>query len=191
MKTRAAFTLLELLTIIGIISIGAALLLGAMFQSKVKAQKIQCANNLRQQGIALQQFTMDNGFYPPDVNPAIWSEGRSWRAALQSEIYNTVKITSRSRSLWNCPSAARPTSVDWESHEDWVYVDYGYNAYGLGSLASSNSLGLAKYWFNKQGNFISVSRVGEAQVANPAEMYAIGDGFFGCPDAIKDGGGNF
>src|SRR5271169_2492232 len=66
---NSAFTLTELLAVIAIIGILAALLLAAISQAKGRALRIQCANNLRQLGIGLQAFVTDNNTYPLYYNP--------------------------------------------------------------------------------------------------------------------------
>jgi prepilin-type N-terminal cleavage/methylation domain-containing protein/prepilin-type processing-associated H-X9-DG protein len=64
-----AFTLVELLTVIAIIGILAALLLPAVTASQKRAKRIWCINNLKQIGIAAHTFANDhNGKFPAAVS---------------------------------------------------------------------------------------------------------------------------
>jgi prepilin-type N-terminal cleavage/methylation domain-containing protein/prepilin-type processing-associated H-X9-DG protein len=58
---KTAFTLLELMMVIAIITIVAALLLPALARTKAKAHRIQCLNNLKQVGVANLAFAHEHG----------------------------------------------------------------------------------------------------------------------------------
>ena len=55
-----AFTLMELLTVVGIIGLVAGLLLPALSQAKERAQVPVCLNNLRQIGLALEFYRQED-----------------------------------------------------------------------------------------------------------------------------------
>jgi prepilin-type processing-associated H-X9-DG protein/prepilin-type N-terminal cleavage/methylation domain-containing protein len=58
--TMSAFTLVELLVVIAVVALLAALLLPTLGRSKNSAQVVQCASNLRQLGLASQMYWDDN-----------------------------------------------------------------------------------------------------------------------------------
>lgn len=92
---RRAFTLVELLVVIAIIGLLVALLLPAVQAAREAARRAQCLNNLKQIGLALQNYHDLARSFPPGYLSAFDSSGNDtgpgwgWAAFLLPELEQT------------------------------------------------------------------------------------------------------
>ena len=111
-----AFTLVELLVVVAIIAVLAALYLPATNRAKGKAVRIQCVGNLHQVGLAFQMFAEDhNGRYPMQVSAR---EGGSKEFTAGGNAYRHFQAVSNELVLSKvllCPADKLRKSADWQS----------------------------------------------------------------------------
>lgn len=62
---RRGFTLVEILVVIGIVAVLVGLLLPAVQSARESARQLSCLNNMRQWGLAMQQYETSRRRFPP------------------------------------------------------------------------------------------------------------------------------
>ncbi len=111
---RRGFTLIELLVVIAIIAVLIALLLPAVQAAREAARRAQCVNNLKQLGLAVQNYLSETNAFPPlytnftsaanlpnSQSTGIWPLG--WAVALlpmleQQALYNAANYSFGAQS---------------------------------------------------------------------------------------------
>ena len=139
---RKWFTLVELLIVIGVISILAALLLPALAAAKDSAYTAICQSNLKQLGLWAMMYANDwDGVLPHDGFGVDHSNGYtenpdnlSWEA--RCALYNTFKAKNKCNPVLQCPKARKIlTPMEYSYRIDYGLSDYiKYPAYNLPGL---------------------------------------------------------
>ena len=119
---RAAFTLVELLVVIGIIALLLALLMPALGRARQQANSVACKSNLRQIGVLLRLYAENNRGWPYPVREGLAPGDPPRTLGLEFDLPREERWPSRvgGLDLWNHPLLTCPS--DFEPLEEHSYV---------------------------------------------------------------------
>ena len=158
---KQPFTLIEMLVVIAIMAILAAMLLPALSKAREAAQSTACINNLKQVGLSIQMYEMDSKRFP-----ALTQSDNCYVTNWASDLYLNGYISTN--QILFCPMA-RVRAV---ANQEWC--DPGST---LNCVKNPNSIWLYLYpGYGASNNlFDRTKAIKMASVRRPSEILMVGD----------------
>lgn len=135
---RRGFTLIEILVVVAIIAILAAILFPVFARARESARKSSCQSNLKQIGLAWMQYTQD---YDDKVMPGgAFGDSKLWIGNWDAS-NNILPKTSylepymKADQVYACPSFVSGSGANWNS----PFLGYGYNRYLFGVVGNGGT----------------------------------------------------
>jgi prepilin-type N-terminal cleavage/methylation domain-containing protein/prepilin-type processing-associated H-X9-DG protein len=132
--TPRAFTLVELLVVIGIIALLISILLPALNKARDSAKTVACLSNLRQVGVSLMLYASEHRGYSPPGSASTGNGFENWVTYLLASKATTQQIdryanaaeesaklstwTSANHGIFRCPSDSNTAFevIDWNGN---------------------------------------------------------------------------
>ena len=206
---RAAFTLVELLVVIGIIAILVAIFLPALRKAKEQAVRVQCASILRQWGVGLTTYAANHkGYFPDNTRGAqvCWAsrEVRQFVADYLANVSGTRRDDPGRAGIADptmCPSQEWHRYVRERSDPGTGIVLMGYFYLPHQSLTAAGNLGVADFTPAGEG-WVTRKKFGGPdrhapvmadmiQCARPEQWGGVGHVFSSHVRGVLPTGGNF
>jgi prepilin-type processing-associated H-X9-DG protein len=187
-RVGSAFTLVELLVVIGIIALLISILLPALNRAREAAKNLQCQSNLRTIGEAIAIYvTESKGLLPQGIgtNSAQSGQVGTWDKILQQtlgrkgDISNlTTASVGKLGDAFTCPSAViHPAELAHEKCDYSAHPRLMPRCTGPSGVVDEDPMPPYN-WF---ANAVKATRV-----RNPAEMILVGDGSQNLTGAQRD-----
>jgi len=136
-RTTAGFTLVELLTVIAILAVLFAVLLGALARARRSANSVSCASNLRQWGMATEMYANVNFGVLPRRGQGV---GPTFQIARPADWFNALPPTVNLKAYMDMVSAGQiprpPGSSIWLCPEASDFTGQYYWSYGMNMALS-------------------------------------------------------
>ena len=184
---RKAFTLMELLVVIGIISMLMGILLPSLGKARQQGQRICCLNNLRQMAIAAQTYTQTNNSYYPIAQYRQKTDSSKFEycwdfttvtdlATGQKKIVPGLLWQGRTiEKIQQCPSFSGGSNTAGDPYSGYNY-NTSYIGHGGGERVSASYTGHIKTIDGTPAWYEIVMPVKIYAVRRPAECVLFGDG---------------
>lgn len=128
---KSAFTLIELLTVIAVVGVLAAILIPAVGKVRHSANSSKSVSNLREIGKAVSLFTVQNRGNFPLLNRSLSNPSSNspffWSQALEEEIFDWDRSTSGTHPIFVDPTAEKNHAISDYGASTYVFLDANPN----------------------------------------------------------------